>query len=85
MQVYVGGNGSAPWFELGKRGDYRWHTQYGSYLANVCWKPRAQPGITAAYFIIFVFIGCFIILSLFIGAVTGGMCDAMSAAEMVNY
>lgn len=80
--MYVGGNSSAPYVELGKR-DTHWRTLYGMYDGNVCWKPRRQAVVSVCYFVVFVFMGCFIILSLFVGAVCGGMSEAIVAAELV--
>ena len=50
---------------------------FGAFRPYNCVQPMAQPVISAVYFILFVIIGCYIILSLFIGAVCGGMTEAI--------
>ncbi len=54
-------------------------TKFGDFYANTCWKPRRQAPIVAAYYILFIVISAFCILSLFIGAVCSGMNDALDA------
>ena len=74
--AYAGGNGSPPWEELGEVG-VGMGTMAGYFYLPVCWNPKAQPALSAAFFILFVVIASFVMLSLFIGAVCGGMSDAM--------
>jgi len=65
---------------LGARGTY-FETEYGMFLRNECWHPKAQPVVATIYFIIFVEISAFTLLSLFVGAVCGGMVDSLLAFE----
>ena len=53
----------------------------GDFPANECWHPVGQPVVSIFFFIFFVLIASFIILSLFIGAVCGGMADAVEEFE----
>jgi voltage-gated sodium channel len=52
-------------------------TGYGKFPTRECWHSRRQPLVTTLFFVSFVIIGAFIMLSFFIGAVTGGMSQAM--------
>ena len=52
-------------------------TEYGDFPARDCWHPKRQPVIAIVYFVAFVLIAAFVVLSLFIGAVCGGMNDAL--------
>ena len=73
---YYGRDGGDPYENLGKRGSGM-GTFFGYFHLNECWKPVASPAFAAAYFIFFTLIAAFVMLSLFIGAVCGGMSDAM--------
>jgi len=76
--AYYGLNGAAPWDALGNR-NVRFQTQLGSFHLNECWHPRPQPLLATVYFITFILVAAFVMLSLFVGAVCGGMSDAMDA------
>ena len=76
--VYSGLDGAPPYEQLGHRGTGI-GTGYGYFFLPVCWKPIAQPAFSTFYFISFVVIAAFVMLSLFIGAVCGGMSDAMGS------
>ncbi len=65
---------------LGKANEL-YDTIAGEFPQNVCWKPRMNPAIITIYAIIFVILSAFILLSMFIGAVCGGMSDAMLEFE----
>ena len=52
-------------------------TKLGYFPLNECWKPQAQPVMATAFSILFVLIAAFVMLSLFIGAVCGGMSEAL--------
>ena len=58
----------------------KFHTITGNFFANQCWSPKAQPAIATIYFISFIVVA-FIIFSLFIGAVCGGMADSLEHFE----
>ena len=53
-------------------------TDFGDFPIAECWHPKRQPVISTVFFVLFVIIAAFIILSLFIGAVCGGMNDALN-------
>ena len=76
--VYAGLDGAPPYEQLGTRGNGI-GTGYGYFFLPICWKPIAQPAFSTFYFISFVVIAAFVMLSLFIGAVCGGMSDAMGS------
>ena len=46
-----------------------------------CPDPVAQPKISASYFISFIIIGAYLVLTLFVGVVTAGMEEATSEQE----
>jgi hypothetical protein len=75
-QVYFGGNGRNPWVELGQK-NQRIETPYGSFYERVCWHPHRQAALSSVYFIVFVFVVAFVVFSVFIGAVTGAMAEAV--------
>jgi hypothetical protein len=83
--VYGGLNmESAPHEQLGTR-QKGMGTQFGYFPMNECWSPKKQPMISTAFFILFILIAAFVMLSLFVGAVCGGMSEAMDAfKEEVN-
>ena len=56
-------------------------TLTGDFFANQCWSPRGQPAIATVYFISFIVVASFIIFSLFIGAVCGGMSESLEHFE----
>jgi voltage-gated sodium channel len=76
--AYYGLGGADPWDALGRR-NVRFQTQVGSFHLNECWHPTPQPLLAATFFISFILIAAFVMLSLFVGAVCGGMSDAMDA------
>jgi len=75
---YLGADGGAP-FAPGRLAEKAEGagTMFGYFYHNVCWSPSAQPAFSTLYFIAFTLIAAFVMLSLFIGAVCGGMSDAM--------
>ena len=80
--MFYGADGGPPYFPgaLGKR-NQMFDSIAGNFPANECWHPAAQPVVSIFFFIFFVLIASFIILSLFIGAVCGGMADAVEEFE----
>ncbi len=56
-------------------------TQLGTFQQSECWHPKRQPAIATIYYISFVIIASFIVLSLFIGAVCSGMAEALDEFE----
>ena len=52
-------------------------TPFGYLPLNLCWSSQPQPLLSTVYFIFFVLIAAFVMLSLFVGAVCGGMSEAM--------
>lgn len=81
LQYYSGFDQGVPPFPplggLGKKNQY-WATPYGSFPMTECWHPHRQAAIIAVYYVLFIIMAAFIVLSLFIGAVCGGMNDAMT-------
>ena len=73
--TYNGLNGGQPYVELGE-GNVKIETDYGGFPVNECWSPKPQPVLSAAFFLLFVLISGFVIMSLFVGAVCGGMCTS---------
>lgn len=49
-----------------------------------CNHPSSQPGLSAFYWVLFIFCSSFVMLSLFIGAITIAMSDQMSAQDGEN-
>jgi hypothetical protein len=47
-------------------------TLAGNFPLNQCWHPKRQPVISCIYFMSFVLVAAYVMLSLFIGAVCGG-------------
>ena len=80
--MFSGADGGPPYFPgaLGKR-NQMFSSIAGDFPANECWHSVQQPVISIFFFIFFVLIASFIILSLFIGAVCGGMADAVEEFE----
>ena len=82
LQWYSGKNGGDPFgpgnasHYLGEMNDI-WATTSGDFPAPTCWKPRRQPIISVCYFVLFLLLAAFVLLSLFIGAVCGGMADSL--------
>ena len=79
LQLYVGADGNPPY---GPDGDLAENggmirTDWGSFPKAICRKPQAQPKLAATYFVVFIFIAAFILLSIFIGAVCSGMAESM--------
>jgi hypothetical protein len=73
----VGGIPSGnPWDELGLP-NKKIHTDFGWFWNRVCWEPQRQPVLIVVYLVAFTVIAAFVMFSCFIGAVTGGMADAM--------
>jgi len=87
--LYKGKNGGEPFGPngaLGERGSGL-GTGFGYFYLNECWHPSSQPLFASFYFIMFVVVSSFVMLSLFIGAVCGGMSDAIEgfkASEKVE-
>ena len=75
----AGGHNTEPYppGALGERGDGA-GTDFGYFYYQTCWSPVKQPIFSVVYFIFFTVIAAFVMLSLFIGAVCGGMSDAMA-------
>jgi len=80
--MFYGADGGPPYFPgaLGKR-NQMFDSIAGNFPANECWRVVGQPVVSTLFFIFFVLIAAFIILSLFIGAVCGGMSDAVEEFE----
>ena len=80
--MFYGADGGPPYFPgaLGKR-NQMFSSIAGDFPANECWHSVGQPVISTLFVIFFVLIASFIILSLFIGAVCGGMADAVEEFE----
>jgi voltage-gated sodium channel len=76
---YMGKDGGVPFGPDGALGERSvgLGTGYGYFFLNVCWHPSSQPMLASGFFILFTVISSFVMLSLFIGAVCGGMSDAM--------
>ena len=76
--AYYGRDGEVPYPPypggLGE-GNKKIQTPMGEFPTNECWSPVRQPMFSAIYFIFFELIAAFVIMSLFIGAVCGGMCE----------
>jgi hypothetical protein len=76
-QWYYGADPQTPpWIKLGQP-NKKIYTQAGWFWARECWNPHRQPILVAFYFVSFPIIVAFVMFSTFIGAVTGGMADAM--------
>lgn len=56
-------------------------TRYGTFRERSCWHPRGHASYAVAYFFTFALFAGFILTSLFIGAVTGGMAEALQEFE----
>jgi hypothetical protein len=65
-----------PWVELGTK-NQKIDTLFGSFWLRECWHPRRQAVLSSVFHVCFVFITAFVVFSCFIGAVTGGMADAV--------
>mmetsp|Transcript_856 Transcript_856/g.1796 ORF Transcript_856/g.1796 Transcript_856/m.1796 type:complete len:1273 (-) Transcript_856:158-3976(-) len=75
--VYGGLDNAVPPYEhLGTR-QKGMGTLAGYFPANECWNPVRQPLVATAFFILFILIAAFVMLSLFVGAVCGGMSEAL--------
>ena len=61
---------------LGKKNQY-FHTPYGRFPQRFCWHPKGHGAVAVLYWISFGIIVSFVILNVFIGAVTGGMGEAL--------
>lgn len=76
-------NGSTAPYEITKQGtnlgkkNAFLHTDYGSFRDRVCWHPRGHGSYAVAYFHVFAIFGGFILTSLFIGSICGGIQDAL--------
>jgi voltage-gated sodium channel len=73
---YYGLDGGSPTLALGHRNVW-YQTKFGSFPLNVCWHPKPQPMLASVFFVSFALIAGFVMLSLFVGAVCGGMGDAL--------
>jgi Ca2+-binding EF-hand superfamily protein len=54
-------------------------TLFGYFPIRDCWSPQRQPIVSTAFFVAFILIAAFVLLSLFVGAVCGAMSDALDA------
>lgn len=61
---------------LGQAND-KIQTSLGDFPVAECWSPVAQPLFSAVFFIFFILVAAFVIMSLFVGAVCGGMYEAI--------
>lgn len=62
-----------------RRGRNSIHTKgFGGFPRRECWHPKRQPFVASLYFMSFFIIGAFVVFSLFIGAITGGMDEALA-------
>ena len=75
--VYYGIDGGDPAIDGLGSANAGFSTLFGYFPTNECWHPIAQPFISTVFFIFFTLIAAFVLLSLFVGAVCGGMGDAM--------
>jgi hypothetical protein len=79
-QWYYGADPQTPpWIKLGEP-NKKIYTQAGWFWAPECWNPHNQGPqqiLAVIYFISFPIVVAFVMFSTFIGAVTGGMADAM--------
>lgn len=79
-QWYSGNDGNSPYGPPpagpGKMNQYV-HTALGNFPASECWSPSTQPLTASVFCVVFVLISAYVMLSLFIGAVCGGMNDAL--------
>mmetsp|Transcript_140 Transcript_140/g.277 ORF Transcript_140/g.277 Transcript_140/m.277 type:complete len:938 (+) Transcript_140:152-2965(+) len=55
------------------------HTSIGDFFSYSCYSPKNQPVFASIYFLFFTVVSAFVILSLFIGAVTMGMSSSLEA------
>lgn len=53
-------------------------TEFGAFPQPECWSPQRQPLLAVVYFIGFAIIAALVIFSFFIGAICGGMGDALA-------
>jgi hypothetical protein len=49
------------------------HTNFGDFMAPICWSPHKQPALAVIYFFSYTLIVSCVVMSLFIGAVCGGI------------
>lgn len=56
-------------------------TDWGSFPVRECWRPKRQAVIATIYYVSFTILVSFVIFSFFIGAVVGGMADALEEFE----
>ena len=85
--AYYGQDGEAPYppYPGGLGEEMKiYKTSLGEFPANQCWSPVAQPFFSAVFFIFFELIAAFVILSLFVGAVCGGMCECTGLKESIR-
>ncbi|CAM9769367.1 unnamed protein product, partial [Heterosigma akashiwo] len=55
------------------------HSQIGTFFGYSCTNPQKAPFLSSVYFLFFTVVSAFVILSLFIGAVTMGMTTSIEA------
>lgn len=88
--VYVGSDGNPPYgAPPGGLGgvaarDSFFTTVAGDLPTNECWHPKRQPVLSAIYFLFFVLLSAFVCLSLFIGAVCGGMVSSLEVFKVAE-
>jgi hypothetical protein len=70
---------AAPPSEALGTGEKGMGTKFGYFPVRECWKPSRKPFISTVFFLVFILIAAFVLLSLFVGAVCGGMSDALDA------
>jgi hypothetical protein len=80
-QWYHGINSEPPYSPTGSLGTrpLKLKTLFGEFPDNVCWKPERNPLTSAVFFVMFVLVAAFVCLSLFVGAVCGGMSESIDA------
>jgi hypothetical protein len=82
-RYYHGLSGGPPFGPAGALGqkNQMMITHLGTFRQSECWHSKGQPAIATIFYISFVIIASFIVLSLFIGAVCGGMAEALDEFE----
>jgi hypothetical protein len=83
MQWYTGGQGNPPYIELGTPNKYI-RTGFGSFPKPECWSSAANPVLGTCFHVVFIIFSTYVLLSLFIGAVCGGMADTLETFEKLS-
>ena len=52
-------------------------TVLGNLPVNECWAPRRQPAVATIYYVSWIVVGGFVLFSFFVGAIVGGMNEAL--------